>query len=98
MHRVMELLGCVADEDRRETYRRRLDVLFDSDGEKIEVPWGEPTDKPMWQHGFGLDHARLLAGGKLIIDGDDDPAGIEFLAETGHRHRRCPGGYRSPHG
>lgn len=81
--KVMELLGAVTIDGAQTTYRRRLGDLFDSAGTKVAAPWGEPADKDMWQHGFGLDHARLLAGGKLIVDGDDDPAGIEFLAETG---------------
>ena len=81
--KVMELLGAVTIDGTQTTYRRRLGDLFDSAGTKVPAPWGEPADKDMWQHGFGLDHARLLAGGKLIVDGDDDPAGIEFLAETG---------------
>jgi uncharacterized protein YhaN len=81
--KVMELLGCVTIDGSPTTYRRRLGDLSDSAGTKVPAPWGESADKDMWQHGFGLDHARLLAGGKLIVDGDDDPAGIEFLAETG---------------
>ena len=80
----MSLVGQVSvDGEQTTTYRRRLADLLNADGAKVPAPWGEPSDKDMWRHGFGLDHARLLAGGETIVAGDDDPAGIEFLAETG---------------
>lgn len=81
--RTMSLVGHVSVEGAQMKYRRRLADLLDIEGAKVPAPWGEPSDKEMWCNGFGLDHARLLAGGETIVAGDDDPAGIEFLAETG---------------
>lgn len=81
--KTMSLVGQVSVDGEQMTYRRRLADLLDAEGSKVLAPWGEPSDKDMWRHGFGLDHVRLLAGGETIVAGDDDPAGIEFLAETG---------------
>lgn len=81
--KAMALVGEVDIDGTSVTLRRRLNDLVDTTGTTVPAPWGEPAEKYAWLHGFGLDNARLLAGGQTIVAGGNDPAGVEFLAETG---------------
>ncbi|WP_345714354.1 AAA family ATPase, partial [Kineococcus glutinatus] len=57
--------------------------LFDPDDEPLEAPWGAEGGRAGWEQRLGMSHEQLRAGGRAVLAGGGDLAGLVFTAHHG---------------